>query len=156
MPLRVFIMPHTRALDKLSDLHSWPQWQLTEKTSPEQRSRLRAVRSLTEGARFQHSTKAQKPNASGAPSLSLPALTAGQRRTRSSSSGSSQAQPGPAVPAVLSRVTPTLTPRKSWQRSPEVWKLIMLHVLECEYMFPAAVRNFIQTTKPLRSQRNTR
>lgn len=51
-------MPHTRALDKLSDLRFWPQ--LIEKTSAEQRSHLPIVRSLTEGARFQHSTKAQR------------------------------------------------------------------------------------------------
>lgn len=54
-------MLHTRALDKLPDFHSWPQWQLTEKTSNQQQSHLCVVRSWSEGALFQHSAKAQLP-----------------------------------------------------------------------------------------------
>lgn len=77
---------------------------------------------------------AQKANASGAATLSL----LGQRWKGRSSSG----------PAVLSHVRPTLTPRKSGQHSPELWRVIMLHILEWEYMFPAALGNFIETPKP--------
>lgn len=43
-------MLHTCALDKLSDLHSWPQQQLIEKTPTQQWSHLCAVRRRSEGA----------------------------------------------------------------------------------------------------------
>lgn len=144
MPLRVFIMLHTCALDKLSDLHSWPQQQLT-KEPPGCRKEPDWSSSV--------STQYKSPTTLVLPCSHSLLSVLGQRWAWRSSSGSSQAQPGPAVPAVFSHVTLMLAPGKSPQHSPELWKLIMLHM--SEYMFPAAVRNFIQIPKPLKSQRNT-
>lgn len=140
-------MLHTCALDKLSDFPSWPQWQLVEKTSNQQQSHLCVVRSWSEGALVQHSAKAQLP-------LVVP-CSHSLDRGENEGPALAPARHSLAQLCLLCSATSDLCWPQRSHCSPELWKLIRLHMLECEYMFPHAVRNFIQTSKPLRSQRNT-